>query len=397
MDIDDPIFRLEPPSDHVPGELDANEPPGDSLTEDERRPRQQKHLPLRFRDQQPEAPAPAPPPPPPPSVPAASSTNPSAQTFSTEPELVRTERNAFDIYRVYIGRPTHNPDEDWTIEDMSDIRGDAEGEGDDAEEEDSDLDDEEQELPWYYPFPSAFACRLTHWTFNGSNEKSLPQVQELIDNILKAPDFDIESLEELSISTEATRLDQPVRAAEDDEGAEEEEDNAAENVDPTTDNDVGWKTVNVSFPIPPCDRKVRKDEDLPQYTVSDVYVRKIIPIMVEAFQSSKFKDLHTTPFEEHYQPDPDGPSQRIYSEPYNSNKWIKYVKKLYKKRPAGDEHEIVLVDIKLSSDATKLAQFGDASIWPVYFQLGNQSKYARSQPSKHAAYHLAYLPKVCVL
>jgi hypothetical protein len=48
----------------------------------------------------------------------------------------------------------------------------------------------------------------------------------------------------------------------------------------------------------------------------------------------------------------------------------------------------------LGSDATHLANFGTASLWPIYAFFGNQSKYDASKPSEFPASHLAYLPKV---
>ena len=47
-----------------------------------------------------------------------------------------------------------------------------------------------------------------------------------------------------------------------------------------------------------------------------------------------------------------------------------------------------------SSDATMLTDFGTAKGWPIYFMLGNLSKYIRSQPDSGAMHHLAYIPSV---
>ena len=54
----------------------------------------------------------------------------------------------------------------------------------------------------------------------------------------------------------------------------------------------------------------------------------------------------------------------------------------------------MVVLLMLRSDATHLASFGTASLWPVYVFFGNQSEYGASKPSECAAYHLAYIPKV---
>jgi hypothetical protein len=49
------------------------------------------------------------------------------------------------------------------------------------------------------------------------------------------------------------------------------------------------------------------------------------------------------------------------------------------------------------SDSTQLASFGDASLWPLYMFMGNESKYRRCKPSQHLCSHVAYFKKVCAL
>jgi len=60
----------------------------------------------------------------------------------------------------------------------------------------------------------------------------------------------------------------------------------------------------------------------------------------------------------------------------------------------GRQFPIVLIALKIWSDSTSLAQFGNAQMWPIYFFFGNQSKYSRAKPSSFAAHHVAYMPKV---
>src|SRR6266567_260860 len=48
----------------------------------------------------------------------------------------------------------------------------------------------------------------------------------------------------------------------------------------------------------------------------------------------------------------------------------------------------------LDSDSTHLANFGTATLWPVYTLFSNQSKYSCAKPSNFAAHHVAYLPLV---
>ncbi|KAK7679638.1 hypothetical protein QCA50_017350 [Cerrena zonata] len=48
----------------------------------------------------------------------------------------------------------------------------------------------------------------------------------------------------------------------------------------------------------------------------------------------------------------------------------------------------------LYSDSTHLANFGDASLWPLYLYFGNQSKYERVRPATGSCHHVAYIPKL---
>lgn len=80
---------------------------------------------------------------------------------------------------------------------------------------------------------------------------------------------------------------------------------------------------------------------------------------------------------------------------YSTDTWIKYHEEINAlPRKEGDTNERVVVGLMFWSDSTRLAQFGDASLWPIYMYFGNQSKYVRGRPSEFACHHVAYLPKV---
>jgi hypothetical protein len=44
------------------------------------------------------------------------------------------------------------------------------------------------------------------------------------------------------------------------------------------------------------------------------------------------------------------------------------------------------------SDATHLATFGTAKLWPIYLLFGNLFKYVRCQLNSGATKHIAYIP-----
>ena len=56
--------------------------------------------------------------------------------------------------------------------------------------------------------------------------------------------------------------------------------------------------------------------------------------------------------------------------------------------------EYVVLPLLFWSDTTQLANFGSASLWPIYLYFGNLSKYVRGRPTEFAVHHLAYIPSV---
>jgi hypothetical protein len=56
------------------------------------------------------------------------------------------------------------------------------------------------------------------------------------------------------------------------------------------------------------------------------------------------------------------------------------------------KREKVITALMFWSDATHLATFGTAKVWPIYMLFGNVSKYVRCQPNSGATKHVAYIP-----
>ena len=104
-----------------------------------------------------------------------------------------------------------------------------------------------------------------------------------------------------------------------------------------------------------------------------------------------------TPFTEWWCPS-GGTAQpiHIYGEAYSSDVAVKLFKEIKEIPPPQGQPQIepVIVLLMLGSDATHLASFGTASLWPIYAFFGNMSKYDSGKPSESPACHLAYLPKV---
>ncbi|KAG2061332.1 hypothetical protein BDR06DRAFT_1001641 [Suillus hirtellus] len=96
-----------------------------------------------------------------------------------------------------------------------------------------------------------------------------------------------------------------------------------------------------------------------------------------------------------FQPLPNEPMERVYSEIYSSQAMLKAHEAIKSHPPDPScKLETVVAAVMLWSDSTHLTSFGSASLWPIYLFLGNQSKYICGKPSSFAAHHLAYIPKL---
>ena len=102
------------------------------------------------------------------------------------------------------------------------------------------------------------------------------------------------------------------------------------------------------------------------------------------------------PFTEWWYPPAGSRSIRIYGEAYSSDTAVRLFEEVKGIPPLADYPNIenVIILLMLGSDATHLASFGTASLWPVYLFFGNMSKYDSSKPSEFLGCHLAYLPRV---
>lgn len=160
----------------------------------------------------------------------------------------------------------------------------------------------------------------------------------------------------------------------------------------------GWTRGSVSIPLIKEGTRYRSEDDptIPTITINDVFHRSLIDVIKSVFADTVSSSFHFTPFTQ-YWTTADGRRIRVYSEVYASPQMIEAHREVNAlPRNADDHYERVVVPLMLWSDATQLANFGDASLWPVYLYFGNQSKYVRSRPTSGACHHIAYIPKVTI-
>ena len=315
-------------------------------------------LPQRFRD---DLPPPAPPVIPGP-IPLEPNIGPDVEPIFT-PDF-RSEQNSFGVFRLYKGgKPTFNPDDSEVIN----------TEPPNPLHHGPPLD----HLPSYHPFDNPTIFRLISWYYNGSNTKSISDLNKLVNDILLSEDFSQEHLKGFEAGKEYKRLDDYQKDPGSGLAAQD-----------------GW--IEASVPISlPCDGfSFRTEADAPVFNVEGLLYRKPLEVIKVAFTESAAQQFHTSPFEEFWKPSPDAVPERLYSEIYNSDAFIEEHTRIRSQPRPDCNLETVVASIMLWSDSTHLTSFGNASLWPIYLYLGNQSKYTRGKPTSFAGHHMAYIPKV---
>lgn len=235
-------------------------------------------------------------------------------------------------------------------------------------------------LEWYSPFINASTYRLMHWTYTGSNNKSFSELDRLVHEVIRAPDFKIPDLENFSAQREAARLDQGILS---------DEALAA----------GGWKRTTAKIPLPKTKARYESEEDAPFIEVEGILTRDLPTLLRTIYQSQEIRQYQMLPFELRARWE-DGRDERMYQDLCNSQSWIDEHIKIQALRSQNPEDradmEYVVAPIIAYSDKLQLSTFGKKELWPVYHYPGNLSKYVRNSPTAFAANHIAYIPSVSI-
>lgn len=225
------------------------------------------------------------------------------------------------------------------------------------------------------------------WFYNSSITKSLHDLNQLVKNVILAPDFKQEDLAGFSSTKENQVMDTYHESTSD----------SNDGPSPFEFDDT-WIRGCVELSLP-CDGvRQHSEADAPKFVV-EVYHRKLIEVIKSALSEPVAEHFHTFPFKAFWEASPLDEPERIYSELYTGDFWNDEYDKLRMNRDTHESSpnnalEAFIVALMIWSDATCLAQFGNAFLWPIYLYIGNQSKYSRGKPTSFAAHHVAYLPKV---
>ncbi|KAJ7066702.1 hypothetical protein C8F01DRAFT_1124234 [Mycena amicta] len=324
-------------------------------------------------------------------------TRPPTRPPTPEPlkEWVKTTPNEFGLYKVYPRRPTHDPDISVTLKDVFQV---PEPHSETVEAAPPPA------YPWHYPFANPTIATLIKYHVEEENAGSVAGFDRLVLGCLKAnkatgeDGIDLNEIpDEWSAQRELDLLDK-------------------KGVEPLGVTKA-WINGSVTLRLP-CVGVHQKEADAPEYTVKDIYFRPLLDTAREALQGPMFHKLHTTPFALRFDPkfDPSSPDielgdarppllnsqgvpdlpkghQDVYGELYTSAAMLEAYQAIPQPPPPQspeDPVESIILAFMEWSDATHLAQFGSASLWPLYSFLGNQSKYQRARPTENVGFHQAY-------
>ncbi|KAF7312640.1 hypothetical protein MIND_00278100 [Mycena indigotica] len=306
---------------------------------------------------------------------------------------IRTEPNHFGLYKVYPQRPTHDPDEHAMLNDLYCAPKDQ------INWDNLPLPKE----PWYYPFPNASVAHLMKYHIEEENPGSIGGFDRFIQNILQPND------EAESDGVDLRDLPRPFSTK---KFLEQLDKNGIEPLE-VTDK---WISGSVQLKMP-CVGHSQKECDAPTFTVTDIHYRPLLDPIREVLQGPLFEKLHTTPFSLRFDPTFDSTSadivlddanpplneyglpglppghEEVFGELYTSAAFLEAYKAIPQPPPPQspeDPVESIIMGIMEWSDATHLAQFGTASLWPGYTFFGNHPKGFRAKPSSNAGFHQAY-------
>jgi hypothetical protein len=155
-------------------------------------------------------------------------------------------------------------------------------------------------------------------------------------------------------------------------------------------DDDGWMTSPVTLPIPLLG-KTRKR------VVGTLYHRSIVSIVREKIaDEAEAPYFHYEPFELYWRPNSKAPAQRVHSELYNSDAFMKAHQELQNSPPEpGCTRPRVVIGLMFWSDETHVSSFSAEKLWPCYMAFANESKYRRCRPTLNLYHHIAYFDKVC--
>lgn len=311
------------------------------------------------------------------SSPADDSPNEGGITASEDPKCIATDPDSFGVFQKYDSVPSHNPDDVDPFEDNIPRQTSfAERIGSNlhissASRDSNPLADSENPT----------CDLLLGWWSQGSCD-GVERLNQLVE-CLNSPYFDKSQLKDINIRKAIHQF---------------EKRNGFSKSKATLVPGDGWKTGSINIRLP-CATVKQREEDAPEFVVHGMLYRDPVAVITKELRDpDSFERIHLRPFEEWWKPSESNDPIRVYSDVYTSNAMLEADRRLRESQnmaaPFGPQLETFTVSVGLYSDSTNLTAFSNASLWPVYMFIGNESKYLHSKPNSFSAHHIAYLPTV---
>ena len=220
---------------------------------------------------------------------------------------------------------------------------------------------------------SRSAALVMQWFWERQG-KSVDDCDRLVHEVILNDELNLEDLRQFSARRETASMDKAL----------------SRNAD-------RWQESTITIDVP--DGRSHRPHDefpqIPQFSIAGLMHRSITDIIRTTWSSPESAGFQYVPYRQFWRAAPSEPDERVYGELYTSDAFNDAHDELQHQRPEpGCTLERVVCALMAFSDSTHLANFGDASLWPLYIYFGNQSKYTRLKPSSGSCHHTAYIPKV---
>lgn len=285
-------------------------------------------------------------------------------------QVLTTTRNSFGLFRRYFAEtyPSHDPESELNISALSNIVDTG------SRTASSSVGD----VPLFGPYPNKTSFQLGDWYWNHGVQKSQENFKELL-NIVGDDGFrpaDVRAANWGKINHQLAL----------NEWDEEE----------WVEEDAGWKTSPVTISVP--FHRLADNPGARDYGVPNFHYRSLISVIRDRIKDeSNHPHFHYEPYELLWQSSDEDEEYRVYGEMYTSPAFIDAHNDL-QNSPGEPNCDLprVVVALMFWSDATHLASFGNAKLWPLYMFFGNESKYRRRTTSHNLCEHVAYFECVCI-
>ena len=187
-----------------------------------------------------------------------------------------TELDSHNLFREYCGGfPSYDPENSMSLDHLSDgptfQRAPA--------------SPPSSPKNYFAPFLNATTWRLISWFYNSSPQKSLHDLDCLVQDVILADDFDCDDLREFNAQRETKRLD-----------------NAPHDSSSPLFSSDGWHTTSIPIRLP-CKKVKRPEDEAPIFHVEGLHYRPITEVIKSAFEEPAAETFHPTPYKLYWQPD----------------------------------------------------------------------------------------------